>query len=253
MMGSAFGILLDVIIVTLLGATIFYTIRLYNSLNSFRAHRDEFDSVITRLVSCIAQAEHAIKNLKDTGAKEAAHLEQMIRQSKALSEELQLVCEAGENMAKRLEDLAEKNRKIAQKFETNTSYSEKEIIRAPQVQKKEWEEVKIKKEAFAKTPIASTVVKERIEPIVDSELPAFMMKERSKENELRVKEVVSANVKQEAAVRAEKFPGALRPNMLAEKQKTQGISENELESQAERDLFAALQVHKRRPFGDRES
>ena len=108
------GLLLDIIVLGFLGAMIFYSMRLSRSLTEFRAHRQEFDNMIIKLMASIDQAERAIGNLKQVSAKEMDNLNRLVQQSRGLSEELQIINEAGENMAKRLEDLAEKNRKVAQ-------------------------------------------------------------------------------------------------------------------------------------------
>ncbi len=115
---------LDVLILAFLGATIFYAIKLSKSLNEFKAHRNEFNNVITSLLSAIDKAERSINDLKKVSMKEAAELERMIKKSKLMFEDLKIINEAGENMAKRLEKLAEKNREIAQKVNPSASMSD---------------------------------------------------------------------------------------------------------------------------------
>jgi|GEM_PF-808616 len=106
--------LLDIVILIFLGATIVYVIRLTRGLEDFKKHRQEFDSVIANLLASIDQADHSVRMLKKVSAQEANHLEQSVAQAKALSEELRIISDAGESMAKRLEKLAETNRKIVQ-------------------------------------------------------------------------------------------------------------------------------------------
>lgn len=103
---------LDVLVLVFLGVMIFYCLRLSNSLNAFRAHREAFDRVIRDLLSSMDQAEKSIQNLKEVSRREAEDLNELISISKSLARELREVNEAGENMAKRLEMLAERNRKI---------------------------------------------------------------------------------------------------------------------------------------------
>lgn len=114
MSSEIFGLILDVFVLIFLGAMIFYAMRLSISLNAFRTHRQDFDKIVSSLVGSVAQAERAIAALKETGEKEAGQMQQMIREAKALSEELQIINAAGESMATRLEKLAERNRKIVQ-------------------------------------------------------------------------------------------------------------------------------------------
>ena len=108
------ALLLDIVILVFLGATIFYVLRLSKSLEAFKSHRREFDNVITSLLSSIDQAERSVQALKQASAQEAGELQGLITQSKAISEELKIINEAGEGMAKRLEQLAEKNRVAVQ-------------------------------------------------------------------------------------------------------------------------------------------
>lgn len=108
------SLFLDVLVLVFLGVTILYVFRLSKALAGFKQHRREFDSVITNLLSSIDQAERSVQTLKTISAQESGHLENLIEQSKALSEELRIINDAGESMASRLEKLAEKNSKIAQ-------------------------------------------------------------------------------------------------------------------------------------------
>ncbi len=108
------GLLLDVLILIFLGATIVFVYRLTQGLSDFKKHRQEFDSVIANLLASIDQADHSVRMLKKVSSEEANHLEQSVAQAKLLTEELRIITESGEGMAKRLEKLAEINRKIVQ-------------------------------------------------------------------------------------------------------------------------------------------
>lgn len=110
-----FALIIDCLVLLLLGITIVYAYRLSKSLQEFKNHRLEFDSVIANLISSIDQAERSIKSLKQVSAEEASELERLIDQSKLLSDELKIVNQASESMAGRLEELAEKNAKVVRK------------------------------------------------------------------------------------------------------------------------------------------
>lgn len=139
------SLLLDIVILILLGATIFYVIRLTKGLKEFKEHRQEFDSVIANLLASIDQADHSVRMLKKVSAEESSNLEQNVARAMVLSDELKMINETGENMAKRLEKLAEKNRKIVQpaqgaifsknqnpsRFETGEGEESKEKISSP--------------------------------------------------------------------------------------------------------------------------
>ena len=108
------ALLFDCIVMTLLGATIFFVFRLTKSLENFKQHRQELDSVIANLLSSIDQAERSVQSLKLSSSEEAGRMEHLIEQAKSLSDELQIINQAGESMAVRLEKLAETNRKLVQ-------------------------------------------------------------------------------------------------------------------------------------------
>jgi len=115
---------LDVLILIFLAVMIFYAFRLTYSLNEFRKNRSSFDEVIGRLVTSIDQAEHSIKNLKDTSANEANNLQSLVKDAKSLSLELQDINQISETMANRLENLALENRKIVSGEGASASYEE---------------------------------------------------------------------------------------------------------------------------------
>lgn len=114
MMNAYLSVFIDFVVLLFLGATIFYVLRLSKVLGEFKKQRNQLDSVITNMISSIDQAERTVHSLKQTGAKEVADLEKLVNESKSLSDELKIINEASESMAKRLENLAETNRKIVQ-------------------------------------------------------------------------------------------------------------------------------------------
>lgn len=121
MSSELFSLIMDCVVLTFLGATIFYAYRLSKSLQDFKAHRSEFDSVIANLIASIDKAERAIGTLKQTSAQETTELQRLIDQAKTLSGELTIINQASESMATRLENLAERNSKIARGEETTSA------------------------------------------------------------------------------------------------------------------------------------
>ncbi len=117
------GIILDGIILTLLGTTIFFAGRLSLSLKTFREGRAEFERVLKDLDKSITQAQDAVGRLQQTSDDTGHALQMKINESKALSDELQLVNEAAANLADRIEALATKNRKIADQIEHAVGYT----------------------------------------------------------------------------------------------------------------------------------
>ncbi len=109
MSSELIGLLLDFVVLVFLGATIFYVIRLTKNLSDFKAHRREFDGVIADLLSSIDQAERSVNTLKQVSAQKGGELDDLITQAKAMADELKIINQAGESLAARLEKLAEKN------------------------------------------------------------------------------------------------------------------------------------------------
>ncbi|GJL84374.1 MAG: hypothetical protein DHS20C02_01490 [Micavibrio sp.] len=107
MSGPLLSIVLDIVVLIFLGMTIYYAMRLSKSLNNFRVQRNEMKNLVAALAKNIDQANSAIAGLKAAGNSSGEKLQGLINESITLSDELQLMNEAGNNLAKRLENLAE--------------------------------------------------------------------------------------------------------------------------------------------------
>lgn len=107
MAGSLLSIVLDIVVLVFLGVTIYYTVRLSKSLNAFRTQRNEMKKMIDVLVQNIDQANSAIVGLKAAGKSSGERLQEMIEESARLLDELQLMNQSGNNLAQRLESLAD--------------------------------------------------------------------------------------------------------------------------------------------------
>ncbi|HNQ92140.1 MAG TPA: DUF6468 domain-containing protein [Alphaproteobacteria bacterium] len=104
---------LDIVIIVMLGATIFYAARLGKHLSIFRANRSEMERLIRELSSQITRAQEGISTLDDISSTQGDHLRQMVAKAQGLCDELEIMTEAGNSLAERLEKLASKNRAIA--------------------------------------------------------------------------------------------------------------------------------------------
>ncbi len=113
MSGPALSMVIDAVMIVLLLATVLFAARLALHLKKFNAGRKDLDRLVRDLGSQIEKAEKAIGGLRATARESGRDLQTLINQAIAISEELQLMEEAGDNMASRLEKLAEKNGKIA--------------------------------------------------------------------------------------------------------------------------------------------
>lgn len=97
------SLFLDILVLVFLGVTIYVAVRLSKGLTAFRANRKEMGELIQRLSTNIDQANAAIINMRATVAKSSGQLKDLIQEARDLSSELQIMNEAANNTAKRLE------------------------------------------------------------------------------------------------------------------------------------------------------
>lgn len=249
-MMEVLALLLDMLIVGLLGATIFFAMRLYSSLSSFREHRDDFEHVVAKLIASIGQAEQAMKNLKNTGTQEAQNLEELIRHAREMTEELRMVNEASGNMANRLEELAEKNRKIVEGFDARTPYKAPRISRPHKEDDEDDEPLAaapspvaakpsapaVKVPAPANAPQAKPAAAKQSAPkesAPDTSFPSFFIRDR---------EYDEASALEPAPDARRGFVDVFDEDEDEEESPIPAA----LQSQAERELFLALQRNKRK-------
>lgn len=245
MSGEILSLLLDIVIMVFLGVMIFFALRLSNSLNAFRAHRQDFDTVISDLLESIAKAEKAIQTLKETGEKETSELRQLLRESRALSEELRIINEAGDSMAKRMEVLAEKNSKIAQSMDQTLKLN----VSHNGIQPEPWRPQETDHgHGQVAAPVRATRPQQKPRPQVsraketqNDDLPSFMIKDREfaeeAETQAPVKEKSAMQQAQAAAPRRAPPPANTRLDTSGKQpEKTPGS----LKSKAEQELYEAL-------------
>lgn len=216
MSADALGLFIDILVLIFLGVMIFYAVRLSESLKEFRAQKGAFDGVIADLLSAIDQAERSIHSLKQVSSKESMELDALIRKAKILTEELKDVNQASESMANRLENVAEKNRKVMQSVnEAKPIYPQNKTFETET--KSEYSKTSAPKKELSK-----------------QDLPSFMIQDRDFEDldalGERLDDATSNDVS-ESIVSAK-----------AEKSK-------KLQSQAERELYDALISSKRNLHG----
>ncbi len=223
------SLVMDIVVLVFLGATIIYVVKLSASLKAFKAHRSEFDKVISDLLSSIDTAERAVGALKQTSASEAERLGALISTSKSLADELTIINDAGEGMAKRLERLAESNREIAQQKSSGSFLSSREDngVRSSDYGKvrspiPDFVDPEQKKDVYA-----STLNKVKKPDVTDQSSP-FAIRDRDFSN------VESLERKLDGEVSNDKIW-----------QDDEGDIPENLQSQAERDLLAALRGAKR--------
>ena len=109
-MSVILSFVLNIVIIVLLGATIYYAIKLSRSLNDFRTYREDFEKLLDELTRNISDAQRAIHMLKTTSGDSGKQLHDVSLKSRALANELQIMNELGERLAQRLEALTDKNK-----------------------------------------------------------------------------------------------------------------------------------------------
>lgn len=110
MSGALFSLLINGIVIVLLGATIVYAARLSKHLKTFRDSRKDFDRLVRDLSAQITKADDAVAALKQTARDNGRNLQEKIDAARALSDELQLMVESGDNIASRIEKQADRGR-----------------------------------------------------------------------------------------------------------------------------------------------
>lgn len=110
-MGSnVMALVLDIVVIVMLGVTIFYALRLSRHLDTFRSNRSDMEKLIRELSTQITRAQEGISTLDEISKERGDELRRLVAKAQGLSDELQLMTESGNSLAGRLEGLATKNR-----------------------------------------------------------------------------------------------------------------------------------------------
>lgn len=108
---------LNVVLLVLLAATVYYAARLSYFMSHFRQGRNDMAKLLADLSRQVAQAENAMSGMRGVAEKAGAQLQNMINEARFLSDELRFMNESGDNLAGRLEKLAERNRELVDLLE----------------------------------------------------------------------------------------------------------------------------------------
>lgn len=109
MTGAVLPLIMDALVILLLAGTIFYAVRLSFYIKAFQDSRSALEKLIGELSENIEKAEHAIEGLRESARQSGRDLQETINEAQGLTEELQIMSQAGDSLAGRLEKLAEKN------------------------------------------------------------------------------------------------------------------------------------------------
>lgn len=112
------GNIIDIVILFFLVVTIFYAWRLSTYMKIFRDSRKDMESLLFKLDADIARAEKSVLGMRNAAENAGMKLNETVKESKFLADELKFMNEAGDNLASRLEKLAEKNRALVDQLES---------------------------------------------------------------------------------------------------------------------------------------
>lgn len=118
-MSFGLSLVMDIAILALLAATVFLAFRLNLNLKRFKDSRSEMEGLVNRLTGNIDKAERAIQGMQNAARNAGRDLDEIISDAKVLADELKLMNESGNNLANRLEKLAERNRTLVDKIEVS--------------------------------------------------------------------------------------------------------------------------------------
>lgn len=105
------GLGIDILLLVLLGVTMFFGLRLSRQFSEIRADQARLEVLVKQLNEASGRAENAVQAMKKTAIDTSEQLQGRIGKAQALSEELEIMIEAGDSLAERLQHIAEDSRK----------------------------------------------------------------------------------------------------------------------------------------------
>lgn len=138
-MNPMFSLILDVLILVALGATVFYSINLSKQFNKLQADKQAFENLIRSLNLASSRSESVINSLKETALRGSEDLQEKISRSRGMADELEIMIQAGDSLANRLENLASQkptpNKKQTNKSDLKTK-AEQDLLAAIKAKQK---------------------------------------------------------------------------------------------------------------------
>lgn len=139
--GAALSLVMDVLVLFCMGWTIYFSLKLSKSLGNFRQSRKEFEGLIHELSRNIDAAQRAVEKLKLTSHQAREDLQPRLEDAGAMIDELQIMIQSGENLARRLEGPAEGRRRESSFYVEEDPYEKGFAIQDYELQKEgpRWE------------------------------------------------------------------------------------------------------------------
>lgn len=107
------GLVMDVLVGGLLVATIVFALRLNRQLSAVKDSRAEFEAFVRDFGEATAQAEASVKGMRLAASEGGEQLRQLIGKAQTLKDELELMVQAADAMASRLEASSGRARQAA--------------------------------------------------------------------------------------------------------------------------------------------
>jgi len=112
-MSAKIGMIFDILVLLALAVSVWRAATLSRQVSRMQADQKAFEQLIQALNLAASRAEAAIRALKETAIASSHDLQDKTSRAKALSEELEIMVQAGDNLAERLNTLAEQGRKAS--------------------------------------------------------------------------------------------------------------------------------------------
>jgi hypothetical protein len=94
---------IDLVFVTLLGATIVFAVRLERRLASLRGTKEQLAAVVAELNAAAVRAEAGIRGLKGAAETAGTLLEERVKRARMLNDDLTALVQSGQRVAHKLE------------------------------------------------------------------------------------------------------------------------------------------------------
>ncbi len=107
----------DILITVLLGATIYFAVKLSRHLDTFRSNRSDMETLIRELSSQITRAQEGISVLDDLSTTRGDELRGLLGKAQGYIDELHVMTESGNSLAERLETMAVRNRELIEEMD----------------------------------------------------------------------------------------------------------------------------------------
>ena len=106
------GLILDIVLLAALGVAMHRAWVLSKQFEKARGDRAAFEQLISALNIAASRAEEAIDGLKEAVKSAGDGLQSKVNNARALQAELEIILQAGDSLAERLQALAEKSRTV---------------------------------------------------------------------------------------------------------------------------------------------